>query len=264
MIDRKAWNFIGSGASSGIYKSEDGGTTWKLVTTPESGFPTGEGVGRIGLAVFDNSIVYAIHDNQFKRPKTDEKKSTMPEMFSVPGDVFVQKSGKEINGYLKKHGLSEKYRAENIKNWVKNDDMTPLEAKKTLQDANTALFETEVIGAEVYKSTDGGKTWKKTNVDYIDDFYYSYGYYFGRIAVDPINSDKLYLSGVPVIRSDDGGKTFISINGENVHADHHIVWINPKKPGHLINGNDGGLNISYDDGAHWIDPNRNIPPCDWQ
>ena len=250
--DRKAWNFIGNGASSGIYKSEDGGNTWKLMTTTESGFPTGEGVGRIGLAVFDNNVVYAVHDNQYKRPKTAEKKSTLPEMFSVPGDVFVQKSGKEINSYLKKHGLSEKYRAENIKNWVQNGEMTPLEAKKILQDANAALFETEVIGAEVYKSVDGGKTWTKTNLDYIDDFYYTYGYYFGRIAVDPNNSDKLYLSGVPIIRSDDGGKTFSSINRENVHADHHIVWVNPKKPGHLINGNDGGLNISYDDGANWI------------
>jgi photosystem II stability/assembly factor-like uncharacterized protein len=250
--DRKAWNFIGNGATSGIYKSEDGGNSWKLVTTAESGFATGEGVGRIGIAVFDNNVVYAVHDNQFKRPKTAEKKSTLPEMFSVPGDVFVQKSGKEINSHLKKHGLSEKYRAENIKNWIQNGDMTPLEAKKILQDANAALFETEVIGAEVYKSTDGGKTWKKTNLDYIDDFYYSYGYYFGRIAVDPINSDKLYLSGVPIIRSDDGGKTFSSINRENVHADHHIVWVNPKKTGHLINGNDGGLNITYDDGANWI------------
>lgn len=250
--DRKAWNFLGNGATSGIYKSEDGGNSWKLMTTPESGFATGEGVGRIGIAVFDNNVVYAVHDNQFKRPKTAEKKSTLPEMFSIPGDAFVQKSGKEINSYLKKHGLSEKYRAENIQNWIQNNDMTPLEAKNILQDANAALFETEVIGAEVYKSTDGGKTWKKTNLDYIDDFYYSYGYYFGRIAVDPINSDKLYLSGVPIIRSDDGGKTFSSINRENVHADHHIVWVNPKKPGHLINGNDGGLNITYDDGANWI------------
>jgi photosystem II stability/assembly factor-like uncharacterized protein len=255
--DRKAWNFLGNGATSGIYKSEDGGNSWKLMTTPESGFATGEGVGRIGIAVFDNNVVYAIHDNQFKRPKLAEKKSTLPEMFSVPGDVFVQKSDKEINSYLKKLGLSEKYRAANIKNWVQDGDMSPLEAKSILQDANAALFETEVIGAEVYKSTDGGKSWTKTNLDYIDDFYYTYGYYFGRIAVDPVNSSKLYLTGVPIIRSDDGGKTFVSINRENVHADHHIVWINPKKPGHLINGNDGGLNISYDDGANWIKCNPN-------
>lgn len=249
--DRKAWNFVGNGTTSGIYKSEDGGSTWKLISTTESGFPTGEGVGRIGLATFDDAIVYAVLDNQSKRPKKVQTKTTMPEMFSAPGEVFMNIPNREINAYLKKQGLSEKYRAENIKNWIQNGNMEPAEAKKIMQDANAALFETEVIGAEVYKSIDGGKTWKKTHSDYIDDFYYSYGYYFGRIAVDLSNSDKLYVSGVPIIKSEDGGKTFVSINRENVHADHHIVWVNPKKAGHLINGNDGGLNISYDDGANW-------------
>ncbi len=119
--DRKAWNFLGNGATSGIYKSEDSGSTWKLVSTPESGFPNGEGVGRIGLAAFDNDIVYAIHDNQFKRPATDSKKSTLPEMFSVPGDVFEAIPSKEINNYLKTYGYSEKYRAENIKHLVSNN-----------------------------------------------------------------------------------------------------------------------------------------------
>ena len=250
--DRKAWNFLGNGATSGIYKSEDSGSTWKLVSTPESGFPNGEGVGRIGLAAFDNDIVYAIHDNQFKRPATDSKKSTLPEMFSVPGDVFEAIPSKEINNYLKTYGYSEKYRAENIKHLVSNNYMKPAEAKSFLLDANKALFETEVIGAEVFKSTDGGKTWKRTHQDFIDDFFYTYGYYFAKITVDQTNSDKIYIGGVPIIKSDDGGKTFVSINRENVHADHHIVWVNPNKPGHLINGNDGGLNISYDDGANWI------------
>lgn len=249
--DRKAWNFLGSGKTSGIYKSEDGGNSWKLISTPESGFPTGEGVGRIGLSVFDNQIIYAVLDNQFNRPKSETKKSTMPEMFSVPGDKFMQISDVEINNVLKKHGLTEKYRAQNLKNMVSDGDVLPEEIKMIISDANKALFETEVIGAEVYKSIDGGKTWKKTHEGFIDDFYYTYGYYFGRISVDLSNSDKIYVSGVPLIKSDDGGKTFVSINRENVHLDHHIVWVNPSQPGHLINGNDGGLNISYDDGANW-------------
>jgi photosystem II stability/assembly factor-like uncharacterized protein len=249
--DRKAWNFLGNGKTSGIYKSEDGGNSWTLISTPESGFPTGDGVGRIGLATFDNQIVYAALDNQFNRPKSETKKSTMPEMFSVPGEVFMQISDVEINNVLKKHGLTEKYRAQNLKNMVSDGDVLPEEVQMIISDANKALFETEVIGAEVYKSIDGGKKWKKTHEGFIDDFYYTYGYYFGRVSVDLSNSDKIYVSGVPLIKSDDGGKTFVSINRENVHLDHHIVWVNPSQPGHLINGNDGGLNISYDDGANW-------------
>ena len=109
-----------------------------------------------------------------------------------------------------------------------------------------------MVGAEVFKSENGGTTWKKTHTDYIDGLYYSYGYYFGHIHVAPKNADKIYIYGVPLLTSDDGGKNFRSIGKSNVHSDHHALWINPDKPGHLINGNDGGVNITYDDGIHWM------------
>ena len=69
---RTAWNFIGSGDDSGIYKTKNGGKTWDLITTENSGFPTGEGVGRIGLAIYDSNTLYSVLDNQFRR----EDKST--------------------------------------------------------------------------------------------------------------------------------------------------------------------------------------------
>ena len=65
---RKAWNFLGNGKNSGIYKSTDGGNSWSLVSTKDSGFPVGDGVGRIGLAVYDSQTIYAILDNQDRRP----------------------------------------------------------------------------------------------------------------------------------------------------------------------------------------------------
>ncbi|MEC5167387.1 photosystem II stability/assembly factor-like uncharacterized protein [Flavobacterium sp. PL11] len=253
--DRKAWDFIGSGATSGIYKSEDAGMTWKLFSNTSSGFPIGEGVGRIGLAVYDDNTVYAVLDNQFKRPVQSKKTNSLPTAFSVPGDEFLKLPNKSLNSILKNYGLTEKYRAENIKHWVENGYLKPDEARKVVFDAINNLAETEVIGAEVYKSVNGGKNWVKTHKEYIDDFFYSYGYYFSVISVDPNDENKIYLSGVPIIKSIDGGKTFTSISDENVHADHHIVWVNPNKSGHLINGNDGGLNISYDDGAHWFKGN---------
>jgi len=162
---------------------------------------------------------------------------------------------KSVNSILKNYGLTEKYRAENIKHWVQNGYLKPDEAAKVILAAVNSLADAEVIGAEVYKSVDGGANWTKTHQGFIDDFFYSYGYYFSAISVDPNDANKIYMSGVPIIKSNDGGKTFTSISEQNVHSDHHIVWVNPNKAGHLINGNDGGLNISYDDGAHWFKGN---------
>ena len=93
----------------------------------------------------------------------------------------------------------------------------------------------------LYKSVDGGKTWKKTHEKYLDDVYSSYGYYFGTIAVNTANENKVYIGGVPLLKSDDGGKTFTSISKENVHSDHQAIWVNPILKGHIINGNDGGI-----------------------
>ena len=68
--DRKAWNFSGNGSSSGIYKSTDAGKTWALISTDESSFPTGTGVGRIGLAVYDeNTSVFWSHYGDEKNKK---------------------------------------------------------------------------------------------------------------------------------------------------------------------------------------------------
>ncbi len=258
--DRKAWDFVGNGNGSGIYKSTDGGTTWNKVSTPQSGFPTGEGVGRIGLAVFDENTVYAVHDSQFRRKKTNEteKKSeglSKEDFKTMSVETFLKLEDKKLNEFLKTNGFQEKYRANNVKQLVESGTVKPIDIANYLEDANSMLFDTPVVGAEVYRSEDGGKTWKKRNEKYIDDLFYSYGYYFAQIAVDPNNKDKVYLAGVPIIKSDDGGKTYTSINGDNVHSDHHSIWIDPNMSGHIVNGNDGGVNISYDDGAHWIKNN---------
>ncbi len=256
--DRKAWNFEGNGSGSGIYKSTDAGNSWKLISGPNSGFPTGEGVGRIGLAVYDNDMVYVVHDNQFRRTKSekDVKEGLTKEDFKTMSvEAFLDLKDVQLDEFLKDNNFQEKYKAQNVKEMVRAGAVKPLDLAAYLEDANSLLFDTPVIGAEVYRSKDAGKTWKKQNEDYIDDLFYSYGYYFAQIRVDRNNPEKIYLAGVPLIASDNGGKTYKAIDGDNVHADHHALWVNPVKPGHLINGNDGGVNISYDGGAHWIKNN---------
>lgn len=259
---RRAWNFEEAGQTSGIYKSTDGGETWFLISTKESGFPSGEGVGRIGISIFQKNpeIIYALLDNQFERPKKEskEKKLTKDDLRKMSKDEFLKLDKKLIEGYLKEYGFPKKYSADTIIFLIKSNKITPQTLVDYVEDANAQLFEKNVIGAEVYKSTDGGKSWKRTHRDFIDDFYYSYGYYFGQIEVSPYDENKVFILGVPILVSTDGGQTFKSINKENVHVDHHSIYINPVRKGHIIIANDGGINISYDDGETYF--KANTPP----
>ncbi len=254
--DRKAWNFRGSGTGSGIYKSTDGGDTWMAL----SAFPSGEGVGRIGLAVFDSNTVYAVHDSQFRRKATSNSNNnsgalTKDDFKTMSKEALLALDTKKLDAFLKQNGFQEKYRAANVKAMVRQGTVKPIDLAKYLETANSQLFDTPVVGAEVYRSDDGGASWKKTHEGYIDDLYYSYGYYFGEINVNPQDVNDIYIYGVPIVKSKDGGKTFTNISAANVHSDHHALWINPNDEQHLINGNDGGVNITYDDGANWIKAN---------
>ena len=253
--ERKAWNFDGDGKNSAIYKSVNAGKTWKKISK-DSGFPVGDGVGRIGLAVFNENTVYALHDSQFRRPKNTNKKITdelTKEDFKTMSSAdFLNLEDKKLNSYLKNNGFQEKYRAQNVKQMVRVGSVKPIDLAKYLEDANSMLFDTQVIAAEVFKTENGGKSWKKTHKDFLNGVYNSYGYYFGEIRVDLQDKNGIYVLGVPIIKSKDGGKTFTSISKENVHADHQALWVNPKKSGHILNGNDGGLNLTYDDGENWI------------
>ncbi len=258
--DRKAWNFEGNGSNSAIFKSTDAGESWTKISTANSGLPTGHGVGRIGLAVYDDNTVYAIHDSQFRRPEKEKDQRgehvlTKDDFKTMSVEALLKLDDKKLNGFLESNGFQEKYRANNVKQLVRNGRVKPVDVAKYLENANSLLFDTPVIGAEVYLSNDGGASWSKTHDEYLDGIYFSYGYYFGHIYVSPVNKDHIYIYGVPILKSKDGGKTYTSISAENVHADHHSLWINPKNPKHLINGNDGGVNITYDDGENWIKNN---------
>lgn len=251
---RHAWDFQESGSGSGIYKSTNGGSSWNKMNTDTSGFPNNEGTGRIGLDIASKdgqTYVYAILDNYDRRPKdlTSKSKGLSKNDFEgISKEQFLQLPNDDLQTYLSANNFPRKYSPSSIKADVRAEKITPVALKEYVEDANSLLFDTPVIGAEVYVSTDGATNWKKTHEGYLDGVYNSYGYYFGQIRVDPTDPMRLYIMGVPIVRSDDGGATWTNISAENVHADHHALWINPKMPSHIINGNDGGINISYDYG----------------
>jgi len=196
--DRKAWNNVGFGEGSGLYKTTDGGATWKRLT---NGFPTGPYIGRIGLDVSLShpNVVYALVSNQ-----------------------------------------------------------TPVEVK-TKEGKRTTT-----IGAEVYRSADKGETWQKAAMKNDRLRVHSYG----DIRVSPDDPDTIYVLGVNLLCSEDGGETFEKLEGTIVHLyhhptralhlDQHDLWIDPGNPDRLILGNDGGIYLSNDRGRNWLHLN-NIP-----
>ncbi|MCY7409809.1 MAG: hypothetical protein LH473_06015 [Chitinophagales bacterium] len=263
--NRRAWNFDGCGNGSGIYKSVDDGETWKLVTTATSGFPTGKSVGRIGVATVNDrgkTVVYACLDNQFPREKkTEDTTELTKDMLRKMNTVaFSKLQKKKVESFLRGNGFPDKYSADTIFTLMKSGKISPQTLVEYLEDANSLLFDTDYKGAELYRSDDGGATWKKTHDGYIDDMFFSYGYYFSQVRTAKDDPNKVYMLGFVNLMSNDGGKTFRNIikENENVHVDNHAMWVDPNQPGHLVIGNDGGVNITYDDGAHWIKCNN--PP----
>ncbi len=97
----------------------------------------------------------------------------------------------------------------------------------------------------VYRSDNGGATWRKMSANNPRPMY------FGVIKIDPQSDARIYVPGVELTVSDDGGKTFRNDGAEKIHVDHHAMWINPKDPRHLMIGNDGGVSVSHDRSETW-------------
>jgi photosystem II stability/assembly factor-like uncharacterized protein len=253
---RSAWKFRESGATSGIYKSNDGGETWKKISAEGSGFMKGGKIGRIGVAVYpaNPSIVYAIVDNNMIKPDTGTRPSDTfyhrKDFKDISEDAFLLLDQKKLDSFLKENDFPEKYTASVMMDMVKTKKVKPTALYDYL-DFDDGFRNAGIYGAEVYRSDDGGATWKKMNEKGLK-LYSTYGYYFGKIFVSPVNENKLIITGVPIQLSTDGGKIFKTIDKENVHGDHHAAWIDPKRDSHFIIGTDGGCNITYDNGEHWF------------
>lgn len=260
--DRKAWDFTESGAKSGIYTTKDNGKTWQNIIANQSVFPNNSGTGRIGLSLFhtpEKNILYALVDNQNHQPQKegDAKKSLKKEDFMTMNEAqFLQLDTNLLDDFLSQNDFPKKYARAVLTEKIKKHEITPLALYDYVYDANKNLFDTPVYGAELYTYSPENRTWNKTHTDALDDVFYTYGYYFGMIRVAPNDHSVVYIAGVPLLKSEDGGATFVNANPDNVHVDHHALWINPKNPKHIINGSDGGVQISYDGGEHFTNCNH--------
>ncbi len=270
---RRPWDFVEGGEGSGIWKSSDGGDTWARLggtspgtgadgTSPGTGadgtLPRGEHVGRIGLAVSASQprTIYASLDNQEPLPEElwdlGDGAITAKRLRAMTQEDFLAQDPEEIEDFIRGNDLDTSLDADKLIEMLESGELTLQDLLDELDDANANLFNTDIRGIEVWRSDDAGATWRRTHEEPIRQVVYTYGYYFGQIRVAPDDPDRVYVLGVPLIHSRDGGKTFESINGRDVHGDHQAFWIDPDFPDRLITGNDGGLDVSYDGGASWL------------
>ncbi|MCC6762796.1 MAG: hypothetical protein IT252_16370, partial [Chitinophagaceae bacterium] len=210
----------------GVYKTTDGGDTWKLIlhTNDSSG---------VADMVMDPSNPNKLLVCMWQHNRT-------------PWSFF---SGGKGSGFYSTW--------DGGKNWKKLGKAEGLPDTTGRIGIAIAPSDPDVIYAMVeatknglYRSEDGGMKWTLVNSD--PQWVTNRPFYFQDIMVDPQNENRLYNIYQMIAQSDDGGKSFrIIIPYEGVHPDHHAWWIHPKDPSFIINGNDGGIAISRDRGRSW-------------
>lgn len=248
---------VRNGTTSGIYKTTNGGTSWKLVSQMNSGFPSGDGIGRIALAFYAKhpNIIYAhVINNTIVRSDTISYETSGPydwKMFrSLSKEDFLKLNDSILNKFFVSQGLvvfkASEMKQRIIKGEIGVSDIYNYFIDRGEEDVKIV---DRSAGIELYCSHDGGLTWQKTVHGPYD---IEGGWQFGKLAVSSTNSQFLVILGITYQFSYDGGVKLTTPGGEtNVHTDFHACWIDPQNNGHIILGTDGGLSMTYDYGKHW-------------
>lgn len=241
----------------GVYKTMDGGKTWKNILYES------EKSGCIDLVLdpSDPNILYASMWNRIRKRWSDP----MPE----DGDFIYKttdggKTWKKIISGLPdtkntgRIGLAISHSNPNVLYAFVDDHNIKRDPKEGETDSYERKVQKVVIGGAIYRSDDKGEHWQKQAEihDFFKPFSGTYGWVFSQIRVDPKDENEVYAFGVAKGVSRDGGKNWKIWNAtdttsENTHGDNHAMWIDEKDPDRMIVGNDGGVTLTYNGGVKW-------------
>jgi photosystem II stability/assembly factor-like uncharacterized protein len=258
----------------GVYKSEDGGRSWKNV-----GLKTSEHVGRVVIDPKNSDVVWVAAQGPLWKAggerglyKTSDGGKTWEQSLRISehtgvSDVVVDPRNPNVviaTSYQRRRHFftfinggpeSAIHRStDGGKSWTKVNTGLPNEELGriglAISPVNPDIVYANVEAANrrggIYRSIDNGVTWEKRS-DYNQG-----SMYYGDVFADPVDVDRIYVPDVLFQVSDDGGRTLRPLGTRAMHVDNHAIWVDPTNPSHLLVGNDGGLYRSWDRGATWI------------
>ncbi len=257
---------------NGVYKSTDGGKTWKhlgmagseritrIVIDPKN--PQNVYVAALGhiFGPHGERGVYVSRDSGASWEKTlyiDDRHGAAdidmdPEnpnllyaaMWSFDRKPWTHRSGSEEGGVFKSVDAG--------RTWKKIEKGLPklmgrIGIKVAASDPRTVYVIAETHEGSLYRSDDHGESFREVNKD---PNIVNRGLYYTDLRVDPKNPERVYAVSSSLQVSIDGGKTFETISG-STHVDYHALWIDPSNPKRIWQGEDGGVAVSHDQGKTW-------------
>jgi photosystem II stability/assembly factor-like uncharacterized protein len=255
-------------AERGVFKTEDGGTTWQKILY------INDRTGAIDLVMdpSDSQTLYAATWQRIRLKWNDPRILPGYSASGIHKTIDGGKTWRPINSGLPEAqtrgriGIDICLKKPNVLySLVDNYEKSPTAAEGAGADSYGRPSSGRIKGATLYRSDDRGETWTLAapttpeTRTLMERHSGTYGWVFGQVRVDPNNENTVYIMGVPLSVSKDGGKTFTS--GYGTHGDHHGLWIDPDNSNYLVNVNDGGIGISYDGGKTWRAFRDNLPVC---
>lgn len=206
----------GKGGERGVYKTTDGGLTWSRILHVDDD----TGATELVQDPSNNKTLYAA---TYQRRRSVWGMNGGGPGSAIHKSTDAGRTWKKLSGGLPEGAMGR----------------IGMDIFRRNSDIVYARIEHPKEGG-VYRSEDAGASWKKMSATNPRPMYFS------QIRVDPNNDLRIYVLGVQLLASDDGGKTWNTDAAKKIHVDFHALWINPNNSDHLILGGDGGVGISYD------------------
>lgn len=208
----------------GVYKSTDGGASWNRILFAN------ENAGAVDLIMDPNNprVLYASTWNVRRTPYS----------LSSGGDGSALWKSTDSGATWKEISKNKGFPTDTL--GIIGVTVSPANSERVW-----AIVENKDKGG-VYRSEDGGATWKQINSE---RKLRQRAWYYTRIYADPMDEDVVYVLNVRYHKSTDGGKTYSTYNAP--HGDHHDLWIAPENPNRMVIGDDGGAQVTYDGGETW-------------